>query len=55
VPRLTFWARMLKCWVCSLPTRDIKEITFLMTIYSGFPSAINETNALKEVVNKKGR
>ena len=46
---------MLKCWVCSLTIGNIKEIMFLMTIYSGFPSAINGTNALKEVVNEKGR
>jgi len=29
---------------------EIKEIMLLMTIYSGFPSAINGTNALKEVL-----
>lgn len=30
---------------------DIKEIMLLLTIYSGFPSAINGTNILKEVLN----
>jgi len=29
---------------------EIKEIMLLMTIYSGFPSAINGMNALKEVL-----
>lgn len=29
---------------------EIKEIMLLMTVYSGFPSAINGTNALREVL-----
>ena len=33
-----------------LTVENIKEIMLLMTVYSGFPSAINGTNALKEVV-----
>lgn len=32
---------------------DIKEIMLLMTIYTGFPSAINGTNALKEVLYER--
>jgi len=32
---------------------EIKEIMLLMTIYAGFPSAINGTNALKEVVAER--
>jgi len=31
---------------------EIKEIMLLMTIYSGFPSAINGTNALREVLTR---
>lgn len=33
-----------------LTDNDVKEIMLLMTIYVGFPSAINGTNALKEVL-----
>lgn len=36
-----------------LTETEIKEIILLMTIYSGFPSAINGTNALKEVLNER--
>lgn len=32
---------------------EIKEIMLLMTVYSGFPSAINGTNALKEVLTER--
>jgi len=32
---------------------EIKEIMLLMTIYSGFPSAINGTNALKEMLEER--
>lgn len=35
-----------------LTVENIKEIMLLMTIYSGFPSAINGTNILKEVVDE---
>lgn len=34
-----------------LSTEDIKEVILLMTVYSGFPSAINAMNVLKEVMN----
>ena len=33
-----------------LTADDVKEIMLLMTVYSGFPSAINGTNILKEVL-----
>ncbi|WP_034737339.1 carboxymuconolactone decarboxylase family protein [Chryseobacterium indologenes] len=33
-----------------LTETEIKEIMLLMTVYSGFPSAINGTNILKEVI-----
>lgn len=33
---------------------EIREIMILMSVYSGFPSAINGTLALKEVINEKG-
>lgn len=38
-----------------LAVDEIKEIMLLMTVYAGFPSAINGTNSLKEVIeeNKK--
>lgn len=36
-----------------LTSNEIKEIMILMTVYSGFPSAINGTNALKEVLNER--
>jgi 4-carboxymuconolactone decarboxylase len=32
---------------------EIKEIMLLMTVYAGFPSAINGTNALKEVLGER--
>lgn len=32
---------------------EIKEIMLLMTVYSGFPSAINGTNILKEVLRER--
>jgi 4-carboxymuconolactone decarboxylase len=32
---------------------EIKEIMLLMTVYSGFPSAINGTNILKEVISER--
>ncbi|WP_297428738.1 carboxymuconolactone decarboxylase family protein [Clostridium sp.] len=35
-----------------LTADEIKEIMLLMTVYSGFPSAINGMNVLKEVLNK---
>lgn len=38
-----------------LTETEIKEIILLMTIYSGFPSAINGTNALKEVLNERSK
>ncbi|MDP4145913.1 MAG: carboxymuconolactone decarboxylase family protein [Bacillota bacterium] len=36
-----------------LTAEEIKEIMLLMTVYSGFPSAINGTNALKEVLEER--
>ncbi len=36
-----------------LTETEIKEIMLLMTVYSGFPSAINGTNALKEVLTER--
>jgi 4-carboxymuconolactone decarboxylase len=33
--------------------KEIQEITILMSVYSGFPSAINGTMVLKEVINEK--
>jgi len=36
-----------------LTADEIKEIMLLMTVYSGFPSAINGTNILKEVLNER--
>ena len=38
-----------------LTETEIKEIMLLMTVYSGFPSAINGTNALKEVLNERAK
>ncbi|WP_286650695.1 carboxymuconolactone decarboxylase family protein [Sphingobacterium sp. UBA6645] len=32
---------------------EIKETMLLMSIYAGFPSAINGTNALKEVLSER--
>lgn len=36
-----------------ITTEEIKEIMLLMTIYAGFPAAINGTNALKEVITER--
>lgn len=36
-----------------LTTDEIKEIMLLMTIYAGFPAAINGMNILKEVINER--
>ncbi len=36
-----------------LTSDDVKEIMLLMTVYSGFPSAINGTNILKEVLDER--
>ncbi|WP_260141720.1 carboxymuconolactone decarboxylase family protein [Elizabethkingia anophelis] len=38
-----------------LTDTEIKEIMLLMTIYSGFPSAINGTNVLKEVLSERSK
>ncbi|TKC09761.1 carboxymuconolactone decarboxylase [Pedobacter frigoris] len=38
-----------------LTETEIKEIMLLMTVYSGFPSAINGTNTLKEVLAERIR
>ena len=38
-----------------LTETEIKEIMLLMTVYSGFPSAINGTNALKEILNERAK
>ncbi|MVX62628.1 carboxymuconolactone decarboxylase [Clostridium chromiireducens] len=32
---------------------EVKEIMLLMTVFAGFPAAINGTNTLKEVVNER--
>jgi len=32
---------------------EMKEIMLLMSVYSGFPSAINGTNSLKEVIAER--
>ncbi|GAU78370.1 carboxymuconolactone decarboxylase family protein [Fusibacter sp. 3D3] len=37
-----------------LSKEEITEIMYLMTVYTGFPSAINGINALKEVANVQG-
>ena len=36
-----------------LTAEEVKEIMLLMTVYSGFPSAINGINVLKEVLNER--
>jgi 4-carboxymuconolactone decarboxylase len=36
-----------------LTVENIKEIMLLMSVYAGFPSAINGTNILKEVVSER--
>jgi len=32
---------------------EVKEIMLLMSVYAGFPSAINGTNILKEVIGER--
>lgn len=36
-----------------LTADEVKEIMILMTVYAGFPAAINGTNALKEVLSER--
>jgi 4-carboxymuconolactone decarboxylase len=36
-----------------LTVENVKEIMLLMSVYAGFPSAVNGTNILKEVVNER--
>lgn len=36
-----------------LTVENVKEIMLLMSVYAGFPSAINGTNILKEVMNER--
>ncbi len=36
-----------------LTVENIKEIMLLMTVYAGFPAAINGTNSLKDVVDER--
>ncbi|WP_256959622.1 carboxymuconolactone decarboxylase family protein [Sphingobacterium sp. JB170] len=36
-----------------LTVEEVKEIMLLMTVYAGFPAAINGTNSLKEVVEER--
>lgn len=36
-----------------LTADEIKEIMLLMTVYAGFPAAINGTNLLKEIMNER--
>lgn len=36
-----------------LTTEEIREVMLLMTVYAGFPSAVNGTNMLKEVVAER--
>lgn len=36
-----------------LTVENIKEIMLLMSVYAGFPAAINGTNSLKEVYNER--
>ncbi len=38
-----------------LTVENIKEIMLLMTVYAGFPAAINGTNILKEIVNERAK
>jgi len=38
-----------------LTETEIKEIMLLMSVYAGFPSAINGTNILKEVINERAK
>ncbi|HJV79180.1 MAG TPA: carboxymuconolactone decarboxylase family protein [Paludibacter sp.] len=36
-----------------LTIENVREIMLLMTIYAGFPAAVNGTNILKEIVNER--
>ena len=36
-----------------LTVENVREIMLLMTIYAGFPSAVNGTNVLKEIVSER--
>jgi 4-carboxymuconolactone decarboxylase len=38
-----------------LTVEEVREIMLLMTIYAGFPSAINVTKILKEVVTERSK
>jgi len=38
-----------------LTDEEIKEIMLLLTVYSGFPSAINGMNILKDILNERNR
>ncbi|WP_221412544.1 carboxymuconolactone decarboxylase family protein [Dysgonomonas sp. ZJ709] len=38
-----------------LTAEEIKEIMILMSVYAGFPAAINGTNILKEIVNESNK
>ena len=38
-------------WDIGVTPDEIKEIMLLMTVYAGFPAAINGTNVLKEVLS----
>lgn len=38
-----------------LTVENIKELMLLMTVYAGFPAAINGTNILKEVVSERDK
>jgi len=38
-----------------LTVENAKEIMLFMSVYAGFPSAINGTNILKEVVNERSK
>jgi len=49
MPQLKFH---IKCGLnIGLTAEEIKEVMLLMTVYAGFPSAINGINVLKEAVN----
>lgn len=39
----------------SLTVENAMEIMLLISVYPGFPSAINGTNILKEVVNERAK
>ena len=36
-----------------LTVENVREVILLMSVYAGFPSAINGTNILKEVINER--